>query len=72
MTVRRGRPSRSTRTPALRNVAGCALVPPAAGIIAVPLYAVMYAAGLLPRGAAIDSLESALAFGTGVAFPPSS
>jgi hypothetical protein len=43
-------------------------MPPAAAIIAVPLYAVMYAAGLLPRGAPIDALDSALGLGTGVAF----
>ncbi len=62
------RPSAHTPVGALRNVVGFALMPPAAAIIAVPLYAVMYAAGLLPHGAPIDSLDSALGFGTGVAF----
>lgn len=35
-------------------------------MIAVPLYAVLFAAGLLPRGAPIDSLDSVLGFGSGV------
>ena len=43
-------------------------MPASAAVITVPLYAVMYDAGLLPRGAAIDSLDSALALGSGVAF----
>jgi hypothetical protein len=63
-----GQASGKARVAALRNVAGFALVPPSAAIIAVPLYAVIYAAGLLPRGAPIDSLDSALGLGTGVAF----
>ena len=63
-----GRPSRQTRIGALRTLVGFALMPPSAAIIAVPLYAVMYAAGLLPQGAPIDSLDSALGLGAGVAF----
>jgi hypothetical protein len=59
--------SKQTRTGALRTLVGFALMPPSAAIIAVPLYAVMYAAGFLPRGAPIDSLDSALGLGTGVA-----
>jgi hypothetical protein len=43
-------------------------MPATAAIMAVPLYAGMYAAGLLPRGAAINSLDSALGLGSGVAF----